>query len=206
MLVILSFLLNLSFLDVSYADPDDETGTTYIDGKLVYNGQSDAIPSIQKDLFMGVFHKKVTTGSLLPFDGEEEKKRQKINFEVLTDNADKTYSLYDRFGGNITYPLYIGEETVYTGFVDKLYKYITLRPDDQEGFFGVISKIQSIGELLLKEDTIYNNEFYTSRPPLKAAGEDPRVNRYRSLTNFTSSEDFSLGLSNYLLDNAKTVT
>ena len=206
LIVFILLLTSLSFPLVSYADDEEAQAPA---GSLTYDGSNsdDYVPSIQKDFFMGIFHKKVTNGDILPdLTGESTKQRQKINYEILNGSATSSYSLYDRFGGNVTFPMYLGEEPVLTGFADKIYEYYTAPIDEQEGIFGFFSKIASIAEILMQKNTFYTNEFYDGRPQLKNGNSDPRVILYKDNGGTTILQDVTLGTSNYLLDASKLIT
>lgn len=173
--------------------------TTFAD--IEYSGKmEDSIRSIQKDYFMGVIHKKISSGqSLTDFNGEGEKKRQQINYDIITRNTDKTYSLFDRFGGEVTFPLYLGERVVTTSAIDKVY---TLLLQEQEKNI----KFDKIIELIKKDNTSYLNKYYPNRPLIKNNGNDPRVQRYDQVGPVTIVEDAKLGSANWYLSVAKTFT
>lgn len=182
---------------IAYADPTSDSSSESQD----YDpNDGEVIRSIKKDLFMSTLIKKISWGDSITdslreeASGDDYKNRKEINFEILK-GTDKSYSLYDRFGPNISFPLYTGEEPVKTNAADKIYTYVVDVQEKELSF-------ESIADFFLRGDTNYNNMFYSSRPPLKTSTTDPRVNRY----NNTGADVPLLAISNYLLATSKTIT
>ena len=189
--VILSFLLIFAvFIPVvSYADKNEYQGNL-----------EDTVRSFQKDYFMGVFHKNIQDGrDFSDLSGEKEKARKDLNYKILTGTENGNYSLYDRFGSNVTFPLYLGEKVVKTGAADKIYTAIINVTENKLNF-------NSAKELIEKDPTTYANKYYQNRPPLKNTGNDPRVDRYNNLGGTTIVEDVRLAFANWLLSFSKGIT
>lgn len=166
-----------------------------------YQGNLESsIRSFQKDYFMGVFHKTVQNGSS-PIDvtGEEEKARKDLNYKIITGQENGNYSLYDRFGCNVTFPLYLGEKIVRTGAADKIYTAIIKATEKELTFDDAV-------ELIQRSPTTYVNKYYQNRPPIKNNGNDPRVVRYDSLGGTTIIEDARMAFANWVLNIANGIT
>lgn len=160
----------------------------------------DATRSFQKDYFMGILYKKLTDGKgLFDFDGSELQKRKDVNNEIANTDADcKKHSLFDRFGGNVFFEMYLGEEQVKTGLADKVYTAVV---HDAQGTFSIADAI----DLILRKDAVYTDTYYQNRPPLKNDGSDPRVETYQNLGGITTAAAALCGLSNYLLGTSKVI-
>lgn len=185
----------------AYADTEGDTATGEVDLE-----SKDEIKSIKKDMFMPVLHKKVSDGTtlldILSRDADDEEDpdkksitRKELNFEIAKGSATKSYSLFDRFGGTLSYPLYLGEELITTNAADKIYTFI-----DRGDEIGL--NFETIDELFFRENITYENEFYSSRPPLKNSTTDPRVSRYGN----GAGDDQLLGVANYFLGTTELVT
>lgn len=189
--ITLSFLLALLVIipSISYADNNEYQGNL-----------EDTVRSFQKDYFMGVFHKTIQDGrDFSDLSGEKEEARKDLNYRIITGTESGNYSLYDRFGGNVTFPLYLGEKIVKTGAADKIYTALIDVSEDKLSFDSAV-------ELIQRDSTTYANKYYQNRPPLKNTGNDPRVDRYNSLGGTTIVEDVRLAFANWLLSISKGIT
>lgn len=192
-----TLLMTVSFVTprVARADDNDEQQEVTVDPM-----SDDATRSFQKDYFMGILYKKLTDGkSFFDFDGSELQNRKDINNEIANSEGDgKKYSLFDRFGGNIFFEMYLGEEQVKTGLADKLYTAVV---HDAQGAFSIADAL----DLILRKDAVYTNTYYQNRPALKNDGSDPRVETYHNLGSVTTGEAALCGVANYLLGTSKVI-
>lgn len=164
--ILLSLLILLIFISVN--------------NFIIYkaNAETDT-KSLIADWFNPVFQIELTNGSTL-FDSGDE--RESINNEIYNDESNKTYSLYDRFGGDINFIPYFGETKIQINVIDKLYDlycnniddfYLTL--DDLKKFFNGV-------------DAVSNNCVYENRPnilsgeAIKNGNIDPRVSAYHGVS------------------------
>lgn len=157
----------------------------------------DSVRSLQKDAFMGVMLKRINNGSpLLDLDGTARQKRQQLNYDILSGADVPTHSLFDRFGGDLSFSYYLGEQVVRTGLPDKIYTVLN-------GTEWKDVSIKSVADIVSMTDTAYTNKFYKNRPPLKDESTDPRVKCYSSDATGKSSQ---LGVANYLLKTSELIT
>lgn len=190
-LLFVSLLLTLSVSLPAVAYADETTGGTTVE---VPSGSDDTVRSFKRDYFMGIFSKTISKGGGFLDDDDEE--RALLNYQILTGAATGVYSLYDRFGGNITIPIYLGEEEVSTSAFDKIYSYVGMSLEDDISF-------SSVWELITSSSYSYTNIFYQNRPGLKSDGSDPRVNCYSiSHVELTGNA----GIANYHLNISKAIT
>lgn len=183
---------------ISYADPDTTDSSTSTQESTI--DLEDSIRSLQKDYFMGILHKTIQSGrSLADISGETESNREDLNYNIITGSYDGTCSLYDRFGGEITFPMYLGEKLVSTGASDKIYTAIMQATEDKLDFSSVV-------DLINENQTSYVDKYYSGRPSLKNSGNDPRVSRYDSVSGITISQDISLASANWFLNISKFIT
>lgn len=140
--------------------------------KDIEKNSENSIRSIEGDLFQPILFKTKNDGGSIFITQEENEQRESINDAILNGDTSKKYSLYERFGGNLTFPRYYGEEVIRTNFADKVYTYLqSMDPDNSD----VFSQISDIYDMLTRSDSVYRNNFYESRPELKIDGSDPRV-------------------------------
>lgn len=220
--IVAAVILLLSCTSVAWADPVIGRGRAHQDysvsaatkntDEFEVTGSQDSkeewgVRSILRDNFMGIFHKKVSNGQLFPFGADEDiEKREEVNYSILTGATDKSYSLYDRFGGNITFSMYLGEMEVKTGFADKIYTALSTPLSSRNDAFGFLQDITSIGAILSQDSTEYTDQYYAGRPALKSYCDDPRVKAYEDIRASQILADSSLGMSNFFLDTSKSVT
>lgn len=177
----------------SFADDDNEE-------KTEIDEQTDkSVRSFQKDYFMGILYKKMSDGKgMFDFDGTEQEKRKEINKAIAEGTTTQKYSLFDRFGGDISFALYLGEEQVKTGLADKVYTAVV--EDSQDGF-----SITKIIDLIARKDAVYTDTYYQGRPLLKSDGSDPRVNIYENIGAITIGEAIVCATANYFLGTSKII-
>lgn len=75
--------------------------------------------TILSDYYNSVFSYTLTNGNFLQFSSTND--RETINTSILNGTTDKTYSLFDRFGGILSYPAYYGESAFEVGTIDHIY-------------------------------------------------------------------------------------
>lgn len=181
-----------------------------------YKKKDNVVRSLVKDAFMGILIKKINTGSpILQFlepkqvyidkqEGKKEEsaedKRKQINWDLATGSANKTYSLYDRFGEGVSFSMYIGEKPVKTNMVDKIYTAISYHDDASK------MKLENLIDLISQQDSEFTNIFYEGRPPLKTSVTDPRVWLYNNHLPINLIDGAVVGTANYFLNNAKVLT
>lgn len=176
----------------AFADKDEDSDAVEYTGK-----SDDAIMSLNKDLFEGIFHKKITDGtSIFDLDGSEREGRYNLNYNILTGSQSDRASLYDRFGGNISFIYYSGETRIRTSTADKIYDALVYGSQEKLSF-------SDIGDLIGSNDTIYTNTFYQNRPGLKSKDSDPRLVAYKKITPV---EQYVLGLANSQIRISEFVT
>lgn len=188
---------SLAFAD----DPTELTAPT--DGKT---------RSIQKEYFMGIFMKKINNGKPVVFftegyDSEQERaweeKRKELNYNIAKNNDNTKYSLYDRFGGNISFVKYLGEDTIAVNILDKYYTHVAETMGHE---WLVFEGIHTAWDLIFKDNTQYTNIFYQGRPILKQAAYDPRTLLYKIKAPVDIGTGVEVGTANYFLLNAKIIT
>lgn len=114
------------------------------------------------DLINPVFSIELGDGDLL-IDNSE--KREEINTDINTGGTTE-YSLYDRFGPNISFFCYSGEIKIQTNIVDKIYTFL----EDDSFDIGLDDAIN-----LYKEDSHFvNNRVYENRVDISNSVQDPR--------------------------------
>lgn len=174
------------------AEPDTtEKDSTEFQGNL-----EDSVRSFQREYFMGILHKKIYSGdSILDIADSKLKERQQLNYDLLVGNNVSVHSLYDRFGGDISFPMYLGEEVVKTGVADKIYTALAQNSIDN---FSVTKLV----ELIQMDDTSYTNKFYKNRPSLKDSTSDPRVKTYSPVA---AGKDIELSIANYFLKTSEAI-
>lgn len=150
---------------------------------------------------MGVIAKNIKSGlPMLQFTDTYEETRKDINYKLAKGEDPGKHSLYDRFGGNINFSMYLGEEVVKTSLVDKIYTWMSQRDDTAKG-----PSITDVLDMVTRKDSVYTNVFYKGRPPLLTAFGDPRVSRYKYAGLVTPELGVELASANYFLDTAKLI-
>ena len=193
--LILSTTLVFSFISpsVSFAEPNNEEETTDV---TLEASKDEDVSSIQKDIFMGILQKKVTDGgSFFDLLTDANTKRKELNYKIAIGEDVGHVSLYDRFGGELAYNYYTGEQIIKTNAADKLYT--AVQSVSQDGF-----KFENVVSLVLQEDSEYTNKFYQNRPELKDSNNDPRAAAYKTITPL---ESVGLGISNLFLKTAEFI-
>lgn len=165
------------------------------------------IKSIEKDFFMPIFHKTVSKNDdsnevTVEVNGQKRTttERQQINEKIALKTADKSYSLYDRFGGDISFFKYYGENTVSTNLMDKVYtavNYISISGN-------MFDNIKNVQQILETTKATYKNIFYDSRPELLDANSDVRVKMY-SDNCYSVGAVYDLSWANYKLETTKVL-
>lgn len=167
---------------------------------IVYADDSNT-RSIVGEYFNKVFSIELNDGKNFLETENDYKKRENINEEIYTGRVNKTYSLYDRFGGNIKFIPYFGETKISTGLLDRFYT----------NFISNDSNFKlSADEILnsLSGSAISNNVIYEGRPnilssqDIEANNVDPRVYSYAGV----SSVGGDAALGNFLLRTSNYVT
>lgn len=186
----------------AHAVPEDGTSQDKKAKVEEFEGNLEgSIRSMQKDYFMGSIHKTIQDGSnvITDIDGKKEKERKELNYSIMNGDAKEEYSLYDRFGTGIKFPLYLGEKLVVTGALDKVYTVLINGEEKKLSFSNIV-------ELIAKNPTAYINRYYNNRPPLKNNGNDPRVQQYDNVGGITMGNDASLGFANWYLNFSQGIT
>ena len=147
--------------------------------------------SIIGDFFNKVFDISLDNGAGLFSTQKDFEKREKINNNLLEGkDKDKTYSLYDRFGGQIKFVPYFGETKISTNLLDRFY---TKFNENIENFGISLEDITS----LFSSSAISNNVVYDGRPNILSSDNiengcyDPRVAAYSGVSSVGG--DASLG-------------
>lgn len=147
--------------------------------------------SIVGDYFNKVFDVKLTNGKTLVETPEDAQEREQINNNINDGTETITYSLYDRFGGQIKFVPYFGETRISVGIADFFYsKYLK-----DESF--TLSKDEIMD--LLNMVAISNNVVYDDRQDILSTEElesgfiDPRVYAYNAVS--TNGGEAALGNS-----------
>ena len=181
------------------ADEDTDISEEEKETLEIVREERDKVSSIQRDYFMPFFYKRITDGTyLLDINQTELKQRREDNYKILKGEQNETLSLYDRFGGQIYYTVYTGEEIVQTSIVDRIYDMIAKNNKDASalGITDVIS-------LISKDDAKYDNIFYDKRPELKSSqSDDPRVKAYDLIT---FGDSIAASVANYFNNTAKAL-
>lgn len=147
--------------------------------------------SIIGDFFNKVFDISLDNGAGLFSTQKDFEKREEINNNLLEGkDKDKTYSLYDRFGGQIKFVPYFGETKISTNLLDRFY---TKFNENVENFGISFEDIAS----LFSSSAISNNVVYDGRPNILSSDNiengcyDPRVAAYSGVSSVGG--DASLG-------------
>lgn len=147
--------------------------------------------SIIGDFFNKVFDVSLDNGAGLFSTQKDFEKREEINNNLLEGkDKDKTYSLYDRFGGQIKFVPYFGETKISTNLLDRFY---TKFNENVENFGISFEDIAS----LFSSSAISNNVVYDGRPNILSSDNiengcyDPRVAAYSGVSSVGG--DASLG-------------
>lgn len=162
-LIAVIFTLNLSFLSIT-AYADDSTTR-----------------SIVGDFFNKVFTVELTDGRTFMETDQDVREREKINQDIFDEEADVTYSLYDRFGGNINFIPYFGETKISTNLLDRFYDKWMDNDAELELNLDTI-------KMFFESPAISNNVIYEGRPNILSKEEieggsmDPRVYTYNGMS------------------------
>jgi hypothetical protein len=133
--------------------------------------------SLVGDYFNKVFDVEPGTGHAVTDTYDDDAKREEINNQIFDGTVSKTYSLYDRFGGNVHFVPYFGETKITTGLADRFYNEWLQNKGE---FKLTLSDIHMLFEM----PAISNNSVYKNRPDVLAnsaiqSGQvDPRVSAY----------------------------
>ena len=143
------------------------------------------------------FSIKLTNGAILGFDSEEIREREKINAAVLNGTSEKI-SAYQRFGPNISFVPYFGEQTIKVEVSDLIINAITQDKTD---------KLLDITDVLGERTSVLSTVAYKNRAPalfdLKDGRVDPRINAKSFSVSFFTGRAASIG--NLYLGIAKTI-
>lgn len=154
--------------------------------------------SIVGDFYNKVFNITLNNGHTIIDTSESDYKRKEINNQIYKNEATKTYSLYDRFGGNLIFYPYLGEIKISTTLLDKYYEKI--KENDPALELGDIPK-------LFEPNAISNNVVYEGRPDvlsftdLLSGKVDPRLAMYARGTGpggFAALGNMFLFFSNFI--------
>jgi hypothetical protein len=163
---------------------------------------ADQKDSIQGDYFNKVFVISPNDGSGIFDTPASIAKRKDINNQILTNKTNgKTYSLFDRFGPDISFVPYLGETKIKTSLLDRFY---TNFKHNDEGKVDLGDDVKA----LFEGSAISNNQVYTNRPDvlskddISSGNEDPRVYAYSGINS--TAGDAALG--NAYLSIAKVIT
>ena len=136
--------------------------------------------SIIGDYFNRVFFINISDGKNIFETDADVAERTQLNSDIVT-GTNKTYSLYDRFGGNINFIPYFGETRIVTSVLDKFYTKL----NSNEGQFKLdVSDVKK----LFEEGSISNNVVYDKRPDILSQEEvlkgyvDPRMDAYSAIS------------------------
>lgn len=155
--------------------------------------------SIVGDWFNKVFSVELTNGDVLLETDESKNNRKELNDSIYNDSVNGSYSLYDRFGGQIQFIPYFGETKISTGLADRFYtKYV-----ENDGEFSLtLDDIKKFFE----SPAISNNVIYENRANILSQEEidggnvDPRVSAYSAVS--MTGGDASLGNLSLTIANA----
>ena len=138
---------------------------------------SDSLRSIKGDWNNAVLGVELHDGSSIMDNKDEVENRRKRNSEIITGKAEKQYSLFDLYGGNIKFVPYYGETLIKTNLADKVYTAYIGKDGD---FKLTLDDIKT----LFKSNVMSNNIAYKNRPPILDSQEvedgskvDPRVSQ-----------------------------
>ena len=144
---------------------------------LVYaSDDEDDIYSLYGDFLNRVFLIEPTDGAGI-FEGSTQK-RKEYNDKILVGEEVPRISLYDRFGGNISFIPYFGEEKFEISLVDKFYS--NIKENNAEFSF-------KIRDLFKSSDAQVNTVVYPDRPEVlskedhNSGKKDPRLDAYMQL-------------------------
>ena len=156
--------------------------------QLVEDYYEDIIPhSILADAFSPTFNVRLTNGSVLGFDFDEVKDREQINSNILTGNAN-TYSAYQRFGPNIKFIPYFGEQSLELTIFDKIYSAVA---QDK------VDSLLDIKDVFDESTTTLSTIAYKDRAPalynLHDNRVDPRLNAASLMTRSATGSAAQLG-------------
>lgn len=210
-------LIASSFFVTAQARADDDGAASY--GKALkeeYEQYKSGIPrgkSIRWDFFMPIFNKTISDmHSPFELDSASEAREMKNNAVFFHTPIEKDgttygasyYSLYDLFGPNISFVKYYGEESIKTGFIDKIYATVMEQNATEET--GLTGGVKSIMDFLGMKDISFHNQFYDGRPEVGNDTEvDPRVKIYHIASN-TINASGGDNVGNFYLNIAKTLT
>ena len=136
--------------------------------------------SLIADYLNPVFEISLNDGSNNLF--ESGINRKDINDSIYNESSSSTYSLYDRFGSNISFIPYFGETKIQIGLIDKLYTLFCDNIDDWD------LSLDDLKKFFKGVDAISNNCVYENRPNiltgdmLKNGNKDPRVSAYHGIS------------------------
>lgn len=156
------------------------------DGKSTeYDGTS-----ISGEYFNKVFSIVITDGDDLITNQTDSLEREKINDAIYNGTANKTYSLYDRFGGDITFMPYFGEYQIQTTILDRILQAYQKNEENIGLNYDMLKE-------LFAGSAISNNSVYDNRPivlskdHVKYGFEDPRV--YATEVAWKTGGDAAIG-------------
>lgn len=200
--IITSFSLASSIRVFADDDSGEDKIVEVVKDKEEEKKVKQQLKSLKANLINPVFQVELSEGTIINTDGEREK-RKKINDEIILNNGKKTYSLYDRFGGNIQFVPYFGEAKIKTTLVDKIYTYL----EDNDYNFEIKSK--EIVDLIKKPQAYSNNIMYVGRPDVLTADDivqggkkDPRVSAWSP----SNTSGLSAGIGNMNLTISEFIT
>lgn len=176
--------------------------TTLHYGVMAKDEEGTKTKSIIGDYLNPVFSVNLTDGSSIFESKEQREKREELNNSILNGEADKQYSLYDRFGADIKFIPYFGETRIVLNLADEFYTSFFKKDLD------LSINAETVKLLLKGSDVVSNNNVYEGRPTVLSSKEisngltDPRVSAYGLNVN-TGGEaavgNFLLSISNFIV-------
>ena len=158
--------------------------------------------SIVADWINPVLNITINNGQGMFDSDESAKRREELNDSIYNGTSTGKSSLYDRFGGQISFIPYFGETKIQIGLLDKFY---TLLLDNMEEFE---LSVDDILELFEGNTAISNNCIYEGRPnilsseAITSGKKDPRVSAYSGIS-FVGGD---AALGNFMLSVANGLT
>lgn len=172
------------------------------------NADNTASSSLKGDFISKVFDIEPENGASL-FDTQENIEwREKINNEIYNGTANKSYSLYDRFGGgNLKFIPYYGEQRIETDLLDRFYSQAKDAANDLLDGKEFTLTAEDIKNILVGKSSVSNNNVYDgrvdvlSKDQIDAGYRDTRVAAYNNA--FFTGGDAAIG--NFLLSISNAV-
>lgn len=152
------------------------------------DGNKKSTRSWLADFFNPTFSIELTNGDVI-FD--HKAKREAINNEINSGGT-KEYSLYDRFGPDISFFAYCGEVKIQTNIVDRIYSFIA---DDEK------LSIKKAIDILFSKSMFVNNIVYEGRIDICNNTQDPRYTAWCDCVGLGGN----VSVANFYLSIAKKI-